>query len=347
MRVELSSRVNSSGVDVYNPHRRARTVRIAACTMRTTLGDPAANARAALDIAGECHDERAAVAVFPELALTGYSLDDILMQDALLDATEEAIHRITQASVELMSVLVIGAPLRYRHRIYNTAVVIHRGRVLGIATKSYLPTYREFYELRQMAAGDDICDEISLGRGSAHVRAPLGPDLLFSASDLPGFTLHVEICEDMWIPIPPSARAALAGATVLTNLSGSPATIGRAQDRCLLARSASLRCVAAYIYAASGQGESTTDLAWDGHTMIWENGVRLAESQRFPKDPSHCVADVDLDLLCLTRQRIGIFDGNRRHHRRDRVDFREIEFALDAPTGVRRMTPGSRDGWLR
>ena len=100
-----------------------------------------------------------------------------------------------------MSVLVIGAPLLYRHRIYNTAVVIHRGRVLGVATKSYLPTYREFYELRQMAAGDDICDDICLGRGSARVRAPLGPDLLFSASDLPGFTLHVEICEDMWIRI--------------------------------------------------------------------------------------------------------------------------------------------------
>ena len=147
-------------MDAYNSHHRARTVRVAACTLRTTLGDPAANAHAVLDIARECHDERAAVAVFPELALTGYSLDDILMQDALLDAVEDELQRITQASVELMPVLVIGAPLRHLHRIYNTAVVIHRGRVLGVAPKSYLPTYREFYELRQMAAGDDICDEI-------------------------------------------------------------------------------------------------------------------------------------------------------------------------------------------
>ena len=323
-------------MDAYNSHHRARTVRVAACTMRTTLGNPGANAQAVLDIARECHDERAAVAVFPELELTGYSLDDILMQDALLDAVEDGIQRVTQASVELMPVLVIGAPLRYLHRIYNTAVVIHRGRVLGVATKSYLPTYREFYELRQMAAGDDIRDEIWFGRKTPRVRAPLGPDLLFTASDLPGFTLHVEICEDMWIPIPPSAHAALAGATVLTNLSGSPATIGRAEDRCLLARSASLRCAAAYIYAAAGEGESTTDLAWDGHTMIWENGVNLAQSQRFPNQPNYCVADVDLNLLCSMRRRTNIFDANRKHHHRSRAGFREIEFVLDPATRVRR-----------
>jgi NAD+ synthase (glutamine-hydrolysing) len=191
-------------MDAYNSHQRARTVRVAACTLRTTLGDPAANAHAVLDIARECHDERAAVAVFPELALTGYSIDDILMQDALLDAVEDELQRITQASVELMPVLVIGAPLRHLHRIYNTAVVIHRGRVLGVAPKSYLPTYREFYELRQMAAGDDICDEIRWGRRTTRAHAPFGPDLLFTASDLPGFTLHVEICEDMWIPSRPA-----------------------------------------------------------------------------------------------------------------------------------------------
>ena len=321
-------------MDSYNSHHRARTVRVAACTLRTTLGDPAANAQAVLDIARECHDERAAVAVFPELALTGYSLDDILMQDALLDAVEDQLQRITQASVELMPVLVIGAPLRHLHRIYNTAVVIHRGRVLGVAPKSYLPTYREFYELRQMAAGDDICDEIWLGRNTTRAQAPFGPDLLFTASDLPGFTLHVEICEDMWIPIPPSTQAALAGATVLTNLSGSPVTIGRAEDRCLLAQSASLRCAAAYIYAAAGEGESTTDLAWDGQTMIWENGVCLAQ-QRFSAQPKHCVADLDLDLLCSTRRQTGIFDANRKHHHLSRAGFREVKFILDPATSVR------------
>ena len=141
---------------------------------------------------------------------------------------------------------------------------------------------------------------------------PIGPDLLFAAADLPGFVLHVEICEDMWVPVPPSAQAALAGATVLANLSGSPITVGRAEDRKLLARSASARCLAAYVYAAAGEGESSTDLAWDGQTMIYENGVLLAESERFPKGERRSVADVDTELLRSERLRMGTFDDNRR-----------------------------------
>jgi NAD+ synthase (glutamine-hydrolysing) len=183
--------------------------------------------------------------------------------------------------------------------------------VLGVAPKSYLPTYREFYERRQIAPGDDERGTILV----AGKEAPFGPDLLFSAADLPGFVLHVEICEDMFVPIPPSAEAALAGATVLANLSGSPITVGRADDRCLLARSASQRCLAAYVYAAAGEGESTTDLAWDGQTMVWENGRLLAESERFPKGERLSVADIDLELLRAERLRMGTFDDNRRHHR--------------------------------
>src|SRR5699024_9084997 len=139
------------------------------------------------------------------------------------------------------------------------------------------------------------------------LEAPFGADLLFAAVDHPDFVLHVEICEDMWVPVPPSAPAALAGATVLANLSGSPITVGRAEDRKLMARSASSRCLAAYVYAAAGQGESTTDLAWDGQTMIYENGVLLAESERFPKGPLRSVADVDVSLLRAERLRMGTF----------------------------------------
>ncbi len=228
----------------------------------------------------------------------------------------------------LLPVLVVGAPLRHRHRIYNTAVVIHRGRVLGVVPKSYLPTYREFYEKRQIAAGHDESGEIRLG----DTDVPFGPDLLFAAEDLPDFVLHVEICEDMFVPVPPSAEAALAGATVLANLSGSPITIGRAEDRALLARSASSRCLAAYVYAAAGEGESTTDLAWDGQTMIWENGVCLAQSERFPKGERRSVADVDLMLLRNERTRMGTFDDNRRHHLIDDDSFRRI----DVPAGSTR-----------
>jgi NAD+ synthase (glutamine-hydrolysing) len=315
-------------MDFYNAYSQG-FVRVAACTHHSAIGDPAANAASVLRMARECHGDGAALAVFPELTLSGYSIEDILLQDLLLDDVEAALSEVVAASADLLPVLVVGAPLRYRHRIYNTAVVIHRGAVLGVAPKSYLPTYREFYERRQLAAGDDERGVIRIGE----VEVPFGPDLLFTASDLPGFVLHVEVCEDMFVPIPPSAEAALAGATVLANLSGSPITIGRAEDRRLLARSASSRCLAAYVYAAAGEGESTTDLAWDGQTMIWENGALLAESERFPKGERRSVADVDTELLRSERLRMGTFDDNRRHHRGLVESFRRIEFALDPPTG--------------
>ena len=314
----------------YSAYRHG-FVRVAACTLHTTIGDPAANAESVLVAARECHDDGVALAVFPELTLSGYSIDDILLQDTLLESVERAVDVLVAASADLLPVLVVGAPLRYRSRIYNAAVVIHRGAVLGVAPKSYLPTYREFYERRQMAPGDDVRGEIVLG-GTA---VPIGPDLLFAAADYPGFVLHVEICEDMWVPVPPSAHAALAGATVLANLSGSPITVGRADDRKLLARSASARCLAAYVYAAAGEGESSTDLAWDGQTMIYENGVLLAESERFPKGAGRSVADVDTELLRSERLRIGTFDDNRRTFGLDGTGSqpRRVPFTLDPPDG--------------
>ena len=315
-------------MDFYSAYRQG-FVRVAACTHHTALADPVANAESALRVAHECHDDNVALAVFPELTLSGYSIDDIVMQDTLLEAVQAALQTVVAGSAELLPVLVVGAPLRYRHRVYNTAVVVHRGRVLGVVPKSYLPTYREFYEKRQLAAGNDESGELRLGDQDV----PFGPDLLFAATDVPGFVLHVEICEDMFVPVPPSAEAALAGATVLANLSGSPITIGRAEDRCLLARSASSRCLAAYVYAAAGEGESTTDLAWDGQTMIWENGVCLAQSDRFPSGGRRSTADVDLELLRNERLRMGTFDDNRRHHLIDEDSFRRIEFSLDPPGG--------------
>ncbi len=315
-------------MDFYNAYSQG-FARVAACTHHAAIGDPAANTASVLRLARQCHDDGVALAVFPELTLSGYSIEDILLQDVLLDTVEEAVADIVAASTDLLPVLVVGAPLRYRHRIYNTAVVIHRGSVLGVAPKSYLPTYREFYERRQIAPGDDERGTILV----AGKEVPFGPDLLFAAADLPGLVLHVEICEDMFVPIPPSAEAALAGATVLANLSGSPITIGRADDRSLLARSASQRCLAAYVYAAAGEGESTTDLAWDGQTMIWENGQLLAESERFPKSERLSVADVDLELLRSERIRMGTFDDNRRHHQASAGSFRRIGFRLDPPPG--------------
>jgi NAD+ synthase (glutamine-hydrolysing) len=320
--------------DFTNAYRHG-FVRVAAATLRTALAEPAANAASVLAVARECHDDGVGLVVFPELTLCGYSLEDLLLQDTLLDAVEAALGEVVAASADLLPVLVVGAPLRHRHRMYNCAVVVHRGRILGVAPKSYLPTYREFYERRQAAPGDDQGGTIRvrLGKDLPYCDVPLGPDLLFAADDVPGLVLHVEICEDMFVPVPPSAEAALAGATVLANPSGSPITVGRADDRQLLCRSASARCAAAYLYAAAGEGESSTDLAWDGQTTIHENGVLLTATERFPAAAQHSVADVDLDLLRAERLRMGTFDDNRRHHAERLAGWRTISFTLDPPSG--------------
>jgi NAD+ synthase (glutamine-hydrolysing) len=312
-------------VDFYSAYAHG-FARVAACTVPVAVADPAANARTVLEQARLCHDDGVAVAIFPELCLSGYAIDDLFLQDTLLEAVEAAIAEVVAASADLLPVLVVGAPLVHGNRVLNVAVVIHRGRILGVAPKSYLPTYREFYERRWFAPGDDV-------RGTTTVagqEVPIGPDLLFEASDVRGLVLHVEVCEDMWVPIPPSAEASLAGATVLANISGSPITVGRAEDRRLLARSASARCLAAYLYAAAGQGESSTDLSWDGQTMIHEMGDLLAETERFPDGARRSVADVDLDRMRMDRIRQGTFDDNRRTYD---VEFRRVEFELAPPAG--------------
>lgn len=314
--------------------------RLSAVTVPVAVADAATNARTILDAAHELNDDHVAVAVFPELSLTGYAIDDLVLQDVLLDAVTDAVETLVAASVDLMPVLVVGAPLAHGNRLYNCAVVIHRGEILGVVPKSNLPTYREFYERRWYAPGDDIRGEtISIGGN----RALFGTDLLFTATDVKGLTFHAEICEDMWVPVPPSARAALAGASVLLNLSGSPITQRRADDRHLLAASASLRCQAAYVYAAAGQGESTNDVAWDGLTMLYERGVLLAESERFPEGTRYSVADVDLDGIRQARLHQGTFDDNRRTLRHSTLPgedaWRTVEFTLDPPRdeiGLRR-----------
>lgn len=299
--------------------------RVAACTIPVAIADPVANAGAVLAAARECDAEAVAVAVFPELSLTGYAIDDLVMQDAVLDAAVVAVEQLVEASADLFPMIVVGAPLRHRNRLYNCAVVIHRGELLGVVPKSYLPTYREFYERRWYASGDDqVGEDIRIGA----LEAPFGPDLLFEALDVPGLVVHAEVCEDVWVPIPPSASAALAGATVLLNLSGSPITIARAEDRKDLCQSQSLRCLAAYAYAAAGMGESTNDVSWDGQTMIYEGGALLAETERFPDGPRRSIADVDLDRLRQDRLRQGTFDDNRRTHA---PVFRTVHFELEPP----------------
>ncbi|MBM0123683.1 NAD(+) synthase [Pimelobacter simplex] len=318
-------------MDFYSAYAHG-FARVAAVTLPVAIADPATNAARILEQARALHDDAVAVAVFPELSLTGYAVDDLFLQDTLLDAVREAILDLTVASADLRPVLVVGAPLASGNRVFNCAVVIHGGRVLGVAPKSYLPTYREFYEARWFAAGAtrSAAEDMIELNGE---QVPFGNDLIFSASDVRGLDLHVEVCEDMWVPIPPSATAALAGATVLANLSGSPITIARSEDRHLLARSASARCNAAYVYAAAGQGESTTDLSWDGQTMVYEMGDLLGQSERFPDGPRATVVDVDLDRLRQERMRQGTFDDNRVAEGVEPSHFTRVEFELEPPAG--------------
>ncbi len=303
-------------------------VRIASCVPRTKVADVPANLAETIRLAKAGSAARAAIMVFPELGLSSYAIEDLLFQDALLTAVEAAIDQLVDLSRDLYPVLLVGAPLRYAGGLFNTAVVIHQGSVLGIVPKTYLPNYREFYEQRHFASGAGIC-----GRqiGVAGRQAPFGIDLLFRSTGSLDLTFHVELCEDFWAPLPPSTAAALAGAEILVNLSASNITIGKADTRRLLCASQSARTIAAYAYSASGPGESTTDLAWDGHAAIFECGELLAETGRFAKNSALATADVDLGRIRQERMRFNTFRDCAREESRRMAEFRTASFQLDAP----------------
>src|SRR5205814_1245252 len=248
---------------------------------------------------------------------------DLFHQDALLEATRTAVGKLVKESETLTPVLIVGAPLQFDGKLFNCAVVIHRGRVLGITPKTYLPNYREFYEKRQFTSGRYAISREVRFLGS---QIPFGNDLVFEAVNLSGFKLHVEICEDVWTPIPPSTYAALAGATVLANLSASNITIGKAEYRRLLAASQSARTIAGYIYTAAGLGESTTDLAWDGQAAIFENGDLLAQAERFAEGEELITADLDLDRISSDRASLSSYGDSVHDHRERLQRMRTIAF---------------------
>jgi NAD+ synthase (glutamine-hydrolysing) len=292
-------------VDNFYAMHRHGFVRVAASTPAVLTADVGFNRDAILAQARAADAAQVDLVVYPELCLSSYALDDLLLQTALLDSVEAAVAAIVAASADLAPVLLIGAPLRHDGRLYNCALAISRGRLLGVVPKSYLPNYREYYEKRWFAPGRGIAGATIRVGGLA---APFGADLVFEATDLPGFVFHAEICEDFWAAVPPSTTGALAGATILANLSASNITIGKSDERHLLCRSQSARATAAYVYSAAGPGESTTDLAWDGQGVIYELGELMAESERFPTEPGLCVADVDTGRILAERMRTGTFN---------------------------------------
>jgi NAD+ synthase (glutamine-hydrolysing) len=304
-------------------------VRVAAAVPRVRIAEPQFNAERTLALAKRAAERSAAVVVFPELGLSGYSIDDLFHQQALLESVRDCLETLVAASDALAPALVVGAPLLIDGAVFNAAVVIHRGRIHGVIPKSYLPEYREYYEKRQFrAARDAVATDIEL----LGDRVPFGSDLVFDCPELPGLALHVEICEDVWAPIPPSTYGALAGATVLVNLSASNITIGKAEYRHNLCAGHSGRTIAGYIYTAAGLGESTTDLAWDGQAMIYENGDLLAEAERFAADEELICADLDLDRIASDRASTSSF-GDSVHDHLERVRaMRRIELGLEAPS---------------
>jgi NAD+ synthase (glutamine-hydrolysing) len=300
--------------------------RLAVATPVVRVGDPDYNAAATEALMREAAREKAILAVFPELGLSAYTCDDLFHQQTLIDGAEEALGFLLKKTKSLPLAALVGLPVALDGLLYNCAALICQGRLLGVVPKTYLPNYREFYEGRQFTPGDTARQsEIEL----AGQRAPFGADVLFRFSRK--FVLHVEICEDLWVPTPPSSYAVLAGATVVANLSASNVTIGKEGYRHQLAANQSARCLAAYLYSAAGLGESTTDLAWDGHAMIYENGTLLAESRRFADAPQLALADVDLDRLLADRMRQNTFGAAMRRHA-DQV-FRTVEVAVPIPAG--------------
>ena len=304
-------------------------IRAAVCVPDVRVSDTAFNAEKTVQMARKAAAGHAVFALFPELGISAYSNEDLFHQDALLQGVREAIESVIVKTKSLPLILVIGAPLQVQGRLFNCGIVLYRGKILGVAVKSYLPNYREFYEGRQFSPSAEVpSDTIEL---CGQEGIPFGADLLFQVKNIKNFKFYIELCEDLWVPVPPSSYAALSGATLIGNLSASNVTIGKSEYRHSLAAGQSGRCVTAYLYAASGPGESTTDLAWDGQAMIYENGTLLAESERFSMEPQILFADIDLDRLTQDRMRLTSFGQNARVHR-DRVGkFRKIPFTISVP----------------
>jgi NAD+ synthase (glutamine-hydrolysing) len=312
----------------FHLHRHG-LVRVAAAVPSVRIADPAANARETIDLLEQAAERHAAVVVFPELGLSAYTCEDLFQQSALLDASLEALSQVVSASRRFELLAFVGVPLLHDGVLFNCAVAVSSGRVLGVVPKSYLPNYREFYELRHFAPGD-----VALRQGLdllGQRDVPFGPGILFRLRDEPRLVVAAEVCEDLWVPVPPSSFAALAGATLLVNLSASNVTVAKDDYRRQLVANQSGRCLAAYAYSAAGAGESTTDLAWDGHAMVCENGTLLAESRRFSQEPQLVVTEVDVERLAQDRLRQNSFAQSMRRHRAALERFQTVDVDVKLP----------------
>src|ERR687892_2010468 len=308
-------------------------IRVAVGIPEVRVADPAFNGSRTIELIEKAQRESAVLSLFPELGLSAYSCEDLFHQQALLDGSLEALGEVLKASEKLNLIAVIGMPLRVDHLLFNCAVVLCRGKILGVVPKTFLPNYREFYEYRQFAPATAAYSTTIDLLGQSEI--PFGEQLVFQCEDQKEFTFFVEICEGLWVPVPPSSIAALAGATVILNLSASNITIAKYEYRHSLVANQSARCLAAYLYAAAGTGESTTDLAWDGHAMVYENGTLVAESERFHYNSQLVISELDLERLTQERMRQNSFGQSLQRHREELRQFRRIAFDIQLPEAGR------------
>lgn len=270
-------------------------VRVCAATPKIQVADPEFNGNEILKLMEEGQAHQASLIVFPELCLTGYTCNDLFWHAPLLEKAKETLKRLVDASADYPMLLFVGLPWEYQGKLYNVAAAICQGKLLGLVPKTHLPNYSEFYEVRHFTSGNQKPVMVSWGQEVV----PMGTNLLFQCDTIPGLTVGAEICEDVWVPCPPSISHAMAGATVMVNCSASDETVGKDSYRMSLISGQSARLVCGYIYSNAGEGESTQDLVFGGHNIIAENGTVLAVSERF----GHHTIYADLDLLRLNSER--------------------------------------------
>lgn len=298
--------------------------RIAVFSPKLGLGDSDFNASQTINLLEKAQQQRCGLALFPELGITGYTCADLFHQNLILEKSFASVNSVVASTRDKFNgIVLLGAPIAIDSQLFNCALVIHKGSILGIVPKSYLPTYKEFYERRYFSPAINLRSQEVVLFGQT---IPIGTDLLFQAVDLPELILGVEICEDLWVPIPPSSFQALAGATLLTNLSASNDIVGKATYRKNLVVGQSARNMAVYAYASSGVYESTTDIVFGGHCIVAENGQLLAENTRFNREDSHLFADVDLERIVNNRRSTGTWADNSHDNNKS---FRNIKFKLD------------------
>ena len=294
-------------------------IKVAAATPKIKVADPAYNTEEILKIIDETEKNGASILVFSELTISGYTCGDLFLQQPLLTECKNQLLRIVKATENKSMLVVVGCPIVIKQKLYNCAVVISDGSILGIVPKTHLPNYSEFYELRHFTSGEGLEEDLWFGEKFGYVNVAVNQ--LFKCKEIPELVVACEICEDLWVPLPPSTYHAMAGATVICNPSASVETTTKESYRRSLVSNQSARLLAAYIYADAGEGESTQDVVYSGHHLICENGSVLAEAKRFTNEIIY--ADIDVQKLAAERRKMTSFPGGQTE------DYFEQEFSLE------------------